>query len=91
MILWKKYKNLEEIIAKVGWDRSIEPLVEVATNKFLVRANFSYKGSKHDIRFAHIYASRAIYGNNKTYHLVVEGMSGTLDITHYSQINLPKK
>lgn len=92
MILWKKYNGVTlEFIEKIGWlDK--DPLGGSRySSNFIVMVRFV---RRPDEPFEPMLANLIMWsGTDKAdrYHISVHGMMGNLEISHYSQINTPKK
>ena len=90
MINWVKYsgttKENKFIVESVGIKKTkqnpLKPTRDTITNRFLVYVSFKNFNKKLEVRFAYL--------NVTDQRIIVEGMFGNLEITHWTEINTPK-
>lgn len=91
MILWKKFneENLENIFNSIGIDNTSrvdlgDKYFEYVKSKdILVYVRFKYDSANFEPKLACI----SKMGNK--YSLHIHGMQGSVQVSHYSQLNLP--
>lgn len=97
-IVWRKYSKTpecyKEIIAKVGFlengRKANERLSE--TNYFIVMCKFERSNDPFEPHLAHLlnYSDLTPEGKKPdSYNISVNGMSGKIEISHWSEINRP--
>lgn len=96
MILWKKYNGITpELIEKVGWlEEDLPKGGSKYSNIFIVLVRFSNSPRDDwEPRLANIiqWDRTGVVKHSEIQHISIHGMQGNVDISHYSQINIPKK
>lgn len=97
-IAWRKFESTsecyEQIIKKSGFkQRRGEKYSDTETNKFLVLCKFRGDKDSYEPRMAQLLNYSEFTASGKkpdSYNLSVDGMSGRIDISHWTEINLPK-
>lgn len=84
MVIWNQFdpaKSLPDIIEKVGMFEDTQ-----TSNHFLVMCKFARLNEPFIPRMAHIYC----YVDGSPYSLLVDGLSGKVEVSYWTEINAPE-